>query len=75
MKCRLCAREAVTDLCRYHHESRGKVESSYALWTLAYGKISLKEYLDRIIKNSETGQWAKEAAELLVGELSDKEHT
>jgi hypothetical protein len=31
-----------------------------------------KVYLDRVITNGETGQWAKEVAELLAGRLNDK---
>jgi hypothetical protein len=72
MKCRLCDREAAADLCRYHERAKGRVEAAYPRWVKAYGSMDWKAYLDRVITNAETGQWAKEVAELLVGRLDDK---
>jgi hypothetical protein len=72
MKCKLCSRRAAADLCRYHQEAKERVESTYGLWVRAYGSIDWKTYLDRVITNDETGQWAKEVAELLEGRLDDK---
>jgi len=72
MKCRLCSREAAGELCRQHERAKDRVESAYGLWAKAYGGMDWKTYLDRVITNAETGQWAKEVAELLVGRLDDK---
>lgn len=72
MKCRLCSRRATTDLCRYHQEAKEHIESAYGLWVRAYGSIEWKTYLDRVIMNDQTGQWAKEVAELLEGYPDDK---
>jgi len=67
MKCPLCGREAVTDLCRYHAESKEKVQAAYPLWVAAYGRIEWSLYLDNVKRNPQTGQWAKEIAEFLKG--------
>jgi hypothetical protein len=72
MKCRLCSREATDELCRYHERAKERVQSAYRGWARAYGGMDWKVYLDRVITNGETGQWAKEVAELLAGRLNDK---
>jgi hypothetical protein len=72
MKCRLCSRDAADDLCRYHAGAKERIESAYGAWVAAYGGMDWKAYLDRVITNGETGQRAKEVAELLAGRLNDK---
>ena len=67
MKCTLCGREAADGLCRYHSEAKGKVEAAYPLWLRAYGTIGWNDFLDNVKRNPQTGQWAKEIAELLKG--------
>ena len=67
MKCALCRREAASDLCDYHAEAREKVKGAYPAWTRAYGRIEWEDYLDKVKRNVQTGQWAKEIAELLKG--------
>jgi hypothetical protein len=67
MKCRICGRDATTDFCAYHRAAKEKVESEYALWVNAYGKLEWKDYLDSVKRSPQTGQWAKEIAELLGG--------
>lgn len=65
MKCLLCEREAVSDLCEYHQAAKERVEGAYRLWVKAYGTMEWHDYLDRVKRNEQTGQWAKEIAELL----------
>ncbi len=72
MKCELCGREAVTDLCLYHQSAKENIETTYGLWVRAYGSMEWKTYLDRVIINAQTGQWAKEVAGLLEGRIHDK---
>ena len=67
MKCQICGREAATDLCRYHIQAEERVRTAYSLWVKAYGGIEWKEFLDNVKRNPQTGQWAKEIAELLKG--------
>jgi hypothetical protein len=70
MKCRLCGREAVAELCAYHEAARERVKAAYPRWVRAYGRIEWKEYLDNVKRNVQTGQWAKEIAEFLQGGLN-----
>ena len=67
MKCVLCSRKAVSDLCTYHERAKRKVEAGYRTWTKAYGEIEWKDYLDKVKRNGQTGQWAKEIAGMLEG--------
>jgi hypothetical protein len=46
------------------------VQANYKLWVKAYGRMDWKDYLDNVKRNVQTGQWAKEIAELL-GRLDD----
>ncbi len=65
MKCLLCERDAVSDMCQYHQAAKERVKSTYRLWVEAYGTMEWKDYLHRVIHLKQTGQWAKEIAELL----------
>jgi len=67
MKCPLCGREAVSDLCAFHLEAGDKVKAAYPLWVKAYGGMKWEDYLDNVKRNVQTGQWAKEIAEFLQG--------
>jgi len=67
MRCAICGRESVTDLCRHHDEAKEKVRMAYPLWVKAYGNMDWEDFLDNVKRNPQTGQWAKEIAELLRG--------
>lgn len=71
--CRLCKRECapLSTLCEYHLAAKVAVESAYRRWDEAYGGISWKDYLQKVIQNAETGMWAKEVAELLSKEIAE----
>jgi hypothetical protein len=43
----------------------GSIVKKYDAWTRALN-ISWKEYLSEVVKNSLTGEWAKEVAEYLI---------
>ena len=68
--CRLCKRECApsSTLCKYHLAAKRSVESAYRQWNEAYGGIAWKEYLQRISQDTETGEWAKQVADLLSKE-------
>ena len=66
MRCPLCGREAVGNLCSYHAAAKEKVEAAYPLWVRAYGRVEWKDYLDSVKRNPQTGQWAREIAEFLL---------
>jgi hypothetical protein len=65
VKCRLCERAAVGELCVYHQEAMERVKEAYPIWVSAYGTIEWKDYLDNVKRNVQTGRWAKESAEFL----------
>ena len=71
--CRLCKRECApsSNLCSYHLAAKRSVESAYRKWDAAYGGMTWKEYLRRISQDAETGQWAKEVAEMLSREAAE----
>ncbi|HUH99543.1 MAG TPA: hypothetical protein VLY65_00735 [Nitrososphaerales archaeon] len=66
--CRMCKRESAPAslLCTYHLGAKRNLESGYKKWSEAYGQIAWEDYLRKIKENSETGQWVKEVAELLL---------
>lgn len=66
MKCLLCEREALPELCRHHEAGLRAVEAGYEGWRRAYGALSWEGYLEMVVKNPETGAWASEAARLLL---------
>jgi hypothetical protein len=72
--CRLCKRDcaASSDLCDYHLSAKRNVETGYKQWSEAYGGITWKEYLQRLRQSAETGQWAKEVAEMLSTDSAGK---
>ena len=72
--CRLCKRECAKSsvLCKFHLIAKSNLESGYRVWAEAYGSITMKEYLQRIGRNKESGQWVKEVAELLAKESVDQ---
>ena len=65
VKCQLCERTAVTELCVYHQEAMRRLKEAYPLWVSAYGTIGWNDYLDNVKRNIQTGRWAKETAEFL----------
>jgi hypothetical protein len=66
LKCKLCYREAgERDFCLVHLKAYENIVKKYDFWRKA-SKISWKEYLSEIEKNSLTGEWAKEVANYLI---------
>lgn len=70
MACRLCKRECDkgSQFCRYHLAAKKNVDAAYKKWSHAYGGMPWGAYLKSILESPETGQWAKEVAELLSKE-------
>jgi len=65
VKCRLCERAGAPEFCAYHQAAKEEVERAYPLWVRAYGAMEWKDYLDNIKHNTQTGEWAREIADLL----------
>lgn len=64
MKCRLCERDAISDLCGRHQAARDQVLLAYPRWSRAYGGLVWEDYLDMVKRNRRTGQWAREVASM-----------
>ena len=66
MKCVICSREAdKRGYCELHMKAYESIVKKYDVWKKAL-ETSWKEYLSEIVKNSLTGEWAKEVAEYLI---------
>jgi hypothetical protein len=46
--------------CNYHNEAFNNIKRHYQLWVSAYGLLSWNDYLDKLLKMNETGNWIKE---------------
>ena len=51
--------------------AKRNIESAYAQWMAGYGSISWTDYLQKLLENPETGEWAKDVAGLLAKERID----
>jgi predicted metal-binding protein len=66
LRCKACSREAgERDFCPLHLKAYENIVKEYDFWRKGL-KISWKEYLSEIEKNSLTGEWAKEVAKYLI---------
>ncbi|AIF83263.1 hypothetical protein NTE_01191 [Candidatus Nitrososphaera evergladensis SR1] len=66
-KCAACARESGDKkYCRYHAKALEQLKSHYDSWVDAYddgSAISWQDYLTRLQKMEEAGQWVREVIE------------
>ena len=75
MKCAICNREACEKgYCELHTKAYESIAKKYDLWRTAL-EISWKEYLSKVVKNSLTGEWAREVAEYLIKSGEDQNVT
>jgi hypothetical protein len=65
MKCKICDRETMIKYCELHEKAHESIAQKYSTWERAL-EISWKEYLGEVIKNPNTGVWAKEVAKDLL---------
>ncbi len=69
-KCIACSREASANkFCNYHENAYNTLKKNYDVWKDGYGKISWKEYLERLLERKETGSWVKD---VIILELKEK---
>jgi hypothetical protein len=67
-QCPICKRplEAPSDYCAKHTVALRNIESAYPAWNKAYdGKLTQKDFFDKIAALPETGRWAKEVIQHL----------
>ena len=65
MKCKICKRESASEFCNFHQKAYENLMKNFEEWKKALN-ISWVDYLNEIIKNPYTGEWAKEVAEYLI---------
>ena len=66
MSCKVCGRKAgERDFCLLHLKAYENMVKKYDFWRKAL-RISWKEYISEIEKNSATGEWAREVAKYLL---------
>ncbi len=67
--CALCERpkEQKSEFCDLHNSARLNIDQAYAAWISAFeGKLSFRDYLERIMKLGETGKFARDVASQLL---------
>ena len=66
-RCAICTRIAVGGIkqgryCVYHSQAYEGLLAHYKTWISAYGELPWQQYLERIVKMNETGEWIKDIA-------------
>lgn len=62
--------EASSRFCPIHTRAFLNLREAFTKWTLGYGGVARDEFLQRILRLSETGQKTKEVARFLIEDLS-----
>ncbi|MEM2760785.1 MAG: hypothetical protein QXU32_01435 [Nitrososphaerales archaeon] len=64
-KCVACDRKAEKrDFCEYHESAYEAMKKNYDVWCDAYGTMSWKEYLEKLLKSKQTGVWVKDVVKI-----------
>ena len=58
--------DTITELCARHAEVYRRVNDAYSFWSAAYGNLTTRDFLNRLIALPETGERAREMAEFLI---------
>ena len=69
--CPICQAKVSHDgdlFCSFHQMAFNNIQESYREWVNAYGSLSKKEYLQLLIKNTNSGEWVIEVAKYLLNE-------
>ena len=61
-KCVACQRKAVSGkkYCVNHSQAHDSIMNHYKAWVKAYGRISMQEFLDKLLEMKETGIWVRD---------------
>ncbi len=68
-ECALCERSTDLDseFCDIHTSARLNLDQAYAAWNVGLGgKITFKDFLERIMHLNDTGKFAREVAQHLL---------
>jgi len=72
VKCLVCGRTSKKALCARHSLACKKLILKYAKWKKAL-EISWPNYLERLVKSEEAGEWVKQVARYLLANNIDLE--
>ena len=67
--CAVCGMKIVDDntaLCANHFQAHRMVKDAYSIWFVAYGNLTIEDFLRRLVALPETGDHAKEIAQFLI---------
>ena len=61
-KCAACHRKAVAGkkYCVHHSQAHDGLLNHYMAWVKAYGRISIQDFMDKLLEMKETGSWVRE---------------
>jgi hypothetical protein len=70
-KCAACHRQVVAKgkkYCIYHTQAYDSLQKQYTAWVNAYGGISQKDYMNKLLSLDETGSWVKDVINIELRE-------
>jgi len=61
-KCAACYRNAIpgSKYCLHHDQAFHSLIEHYKAWVEAYGRISMDDFMNKLLGMEETGSWVKE---------------
>ena len=68
-QCAVCGMkivDGILGLCANHSEVYHKIKDAYPVWSAAYGNLTTKGFLKRLLALHETGDRAREMAQFLI---------
>jgi hypothetical protein len=79
VSCLVCPENAQREgLCEFHNLAKKKLEQNYKIWQKAYANISYDDYLESLMRLSETGDAILALARLILkhegGDAGDNIH-
>jgi hypothetical protein len=62
IKCSACHRKAIPGkkYCVHHSQALDSLQNHYKAWVEAYGRISMEDFMDKLLEMKETGTWIRE---------------
>ena len=74
-KCAACYRQVVPkgkEYCIYHAQAYDSLHKQYTKWVNAYGGVSQKDYMKKLLTLDETGSWVKDVINIELRESRKK---
>lgn len=68
-KCAACHRKPATGskYCVHHLQAYEGLLNHYKAWVKAYGRISMEDFMSRLLSMEETGSWVREVIKIESG--------